>query len=62
MMRGDDPQDMADIEFLVRHDRLTSAQIEETLAQAVISDLLVELRDAFARAKPRVRAMARTNG
>lgn len=58
MMRGDDPQDMEDVRFLIRHDRITLAQIEGALVDAVIPDLL-ELRDAFERAKPRVREMAR---
>jgi hypothetical protein len=58
MMRGDDPQDLADIEFLIRHDRLTPAQIEAALAEAVIPEL-VELRDAFETAKPHVRELAR---
>ena len=58
MMRGDDPQDLADIAFLIRHDHLTLAQIEIAFAEAVIPDL-VELRDAFERAKPLVRELAR---
>jgi hypothetical protein len=58
MMRGDDPQDMADVEFLVRHDRITPAQIEEAFAAAVLPEL-AELRDAFVRAQPRVRELAR---
>ena len=58
MMRGDDPQDMADIAFLIAHDRVTPVQIDRTLAEAVIPDLL-ELREAFERAKPRVRELAR---
>jgi len=57
MMRGDDPQDMADIEFLLRHDRVTPAQLEQALSVAVIPDL-VELREAFKRAQPRVRELA----
>ena len=57
MMRGDDAQDMSDIEFLIRHDRVTPGQIEVALGDAVIPDL-VELRDAFGQAKPRVREMA----
>ena len=57
MMRGDDPQDMADIAFLIGHDHITPAQIESTLAEAVIPDL-VEMRDAFERAKPLVRELA----
>jgi hypothetical protein len=59
MMRGDDPQDLADIAFLVRHDRITPAQIENAFSEAVIPDL-VELRDAFERAKPLVRELTRT--
>jgi hypothetical protein len=57
MMRGDDPQDLADIAFLIRHEGVTSAQMESALAEVVIPDL-VELRDAFERAKPRVRELA----
>jgi len=58
MMRGDDPQDMADVAFLIHHDRVTSEEIEGAFAQAVIPEL-VELRDAFERAKPQVRELAR---
>jgi hypothetical protein len=58
MMRGDDAQDLADIAFLLRHDRITPEQIERALAEAVIPDL-AELRDAFERAKPRVHELAR---
>ena len=58
MMRGEDAQDMADIGFLIRHDRITPDAIERALADAVIPDI-VELRDAFERAKPLVRSMAR---
>ena len=57
MMRGDDPQDLADIAFLIRHDQITPAQIESAFAAAVLPDL-VELREAFERAKPRVRELA----
>lgn len=57
MMRGDDPQDMADISFLIRHDRLTVGQVDAALAAVVIPDLS-ELREAFERAEPRVREMA----
>jgi hypothetical protein len=57
MMRADDAQDMSDIDFLIRHDRVTPDQIEAALNDAVIPDL-VELRDAFERAKPRVRELA----
>jgi hypothetical protein len=61
MMRGDDPQDMADIAFLVRDDRVTLSQVESAFAEAVIPDM-VELREAFERAKPRVRELVRQGG
>ena len=61
MMRGDDPQDMADVDFLVRHDRVRADQIEAALAAVVLPDL-AELQDAFAQAKPRVRELTRRAG
>ena len=61
MMRGDDAEDMSDIAFMIRHDRVTPEQIESALADAVIPDLL-ELREAFERAKPRVRELVDRGG
>ncbi len=58
MMRGDDPQDMEDVAFLIGHDRVTPAQIEAAFSEAVIPNL-EELRQAFERAKPRVRELGR---
>jgi uncharacterized nucleotidyltransferase DUF6036 len=58
MMRGEDPQDMSDIRFLLRHDAITPAEVEAALADVVLPDL-PELRDAFAKAKPRVLDLAR---
>jgi hypothetical protein len=58
MMRGDDAQDMADVEFLIWHDQIASAQLEAAFASVVIPDLL-ELHDAFKRAKPVVLKLAR---
>ena len=59
MMRGNDEQDMQDVDFMIRHDRVTLAQIEDAFPDAVIPDC-VELRDAYDRAKPTVLALART--
>lgn len=61
MMRGDDPQDLADIDFLIRHDGVTPAEVERAMADVVLPDL-AELRDAFERAEPRVRALAHEAG
>ena len=53
MMRGDDPQDLADIGFLIQQDGVTPDQVKAAVAEVVIPDL-AELRDAFERAKPHV--------
>lgn len=58
MMRGNDPQDMADAEFMIRHDRITETQLLEAFSHMKPIEL-VELRDAFERAKPLVLKMAR---
>jgi len=58
MMRGDDAQDMADVAFLIRHDRIGSEQFETALTEVVIPDV-AELREAFERAKPPVRELLR---
>jgi hypothetical protein len=60
MMRGDDAQDMEDAEFLIRHDRITRSELEEAFAMANLTDV-VELHDAFERARPLVLAMASVN-
>ncbi|MSU58499.1 MAG: hypothetical protein EXS35_10030 [Pedosphaera sp.] len=59
MMRGADPQDMTDAEFMIRHDRITEAQMLDAFAQLRPFEL-VELRDAFNRAKPAVLKFAQT--
>jgi len=58
MMRGSDEQDMADAEFMIRHDRITEGQLNEAFSQMKPVGL-VELRDAFARAKPVVLELVR---
>lgn len=56
MMRGNDPQDMADVDFLIRHDHVTAAQMEPAFATVRMPDIQ-ELRDAFQRALPVVRQL-----
>lgn len=58
MMRGNDEQDMADAEFMIRHDRITEAQLMEACAKMKPIGLM-ELRDAFALAQPAVLELAR---
>jgi hypothetical protein len=57
MMRGNDEQDMQDVDFLIRHDHLSHEQIESAFREAVIPDNQ-ELRDAFERARPTVLRLA----
>ena len=57
MMRGNDEQDMQDVDFMIRHDRITRSQIEGAFRDAVIPEG-VELHDAYDRAKPTVLAIA----
>ena len=57
-MRGNDPQDMADIGFMICHDRISEVQLSEAFSQMKPIDL-PELRDAFSRAKPNVLTIAR---
>lgn len=59
MMRGADPIDTADLEFLIRHDRIKPKELEAALAVAVIPNL-PELRELFEQAKPVVRALAQS--
>ncbi len=58
MMRGNDEQDMADAAFMIRHDGITEGQLLAAFSQMKPIEL-VELRDAFASAKPRIMELAR---
>jgi len=57
MMRGDDRQDMDDAAFLIRHERISTSQLQEAFRNANLTDI-VELHDAFERARPIVLAVA----
>jgi hypothetical protein len=62
MMRGDDAQDMQDAGFMIRHDRIKEAQLLQAFDEMKPIEL-VELRDAFKKARPIVLRMAReSNG
>lgn len=56
MMRGSDPQDMQDVDFLIRHDHITAEQMEPAFATVRMPDIQ-ELRDAFQCALPVVRQL-----
>lgn len=58
MMRGGDPVDLEDVEFIMRCDELRLAEIEAAITTAVVPDE-EEVRDLFERAKPAVLALAR---
>lgn len=61
MMRGNDPQDMADVDFLIRHDGITPGQMEPAFANVRMPDI-PELHEAFARALPVVRQLLQKAG
>ena len=48
---------MADAEFMIRHDHITQSQLLEAFSQMKPIEL-VELRDAFAKAKPIILRLA----
>lgn len=53
MMRGNDPQDMEDIGFIMTQGEINREDLESAFAQARIPDI-VELRQAFQKAIPTV--------
>lgn len=61
MMRGNDPQDMEDVSFLVRQGAVTPEEMETAFACVCMPDIQ-ELRDAFERALPVVREIVSNNG
>jgi hypothetical protein len=61
MMRGNDPQDMEDIAFIVRKSGVTLAEMETACDKARIPDI-PELRDACQQALPIVREILHRNG
>jgi hypothetical protein len=60
MMRGNDPQDMADAKFMIKHDDIGEAQLELAFSEMKPVEL-VEHQDAFKKAKPLVLQFARKN-
>ena len=61
MMRGADPEDLSDIEFLLRHEPVTEAELRAAFDRVRLPDIQ-ELRDAFRAAQPKVLALAKRQG
>ena len=61
MMRGADPEDLADIEFLLGHEPQSDAELRTAFARVRLPDIQ-ELRDAFRAAQPKVLALAKPQG
>jgi hypothetical protein len=57
MMRGNDELDMADIRFLMTQGKVSPSEMDQAISEVRIPDA-IELRDAFKRAIPTVRAIA----
>jgi hypothetical protein len=58
MMRGADPEDLSDIEFLLSHKTVTDAELRVAFNRVRLPDIQ-ELRDAFRAAQPKVLALAK---
>jgi hypothetical protein len=58
MMRGDDPQHMDEIRWMITHENISRHQLEEAFITAHVPDDL-EIAEAFATAKPLVLGMSR---
>jgi hypothetical protein len=58
MMRGADPEDLADIEFLLGQEPKADAELRAAFARVRLPDI-VELRDAFRAAQPKVLSLAK---
>ncbi|MBI4658158.1 MAG: hypothetical protein HY735_04780 [Verrucomicrobia bacterium] len=61
MMRGADPEDRTDIEFLLKQEPLTEADLQAAFGRARLPEI-PELHDAFRAAQPRVLEIARSIG
>jgi hypothetical protein len=57
MMRAADPEDLSDIEFLLKSEPVTEPELRAAFARARLPDIQ-ELRDAFRDAQPKVLALA----
>jgi hypothetical protein len=61
MMRGADPEDLADIEFLMDYEPVTEAQLRTAFERLRLPDIQ-ELRDAFRAAQPKVLGLLKRPG
>ena len=61
MMRGADPEDLSDIQFLLKQEPVTEAELRTAFARAQIPDIQ-ELHDAFRAAQPKVLALVESQG
>jgi hypothetical protein len=58
MMRGADPEDLSDIEFLLKHEPVTEADLRAAFERVRLPDFQ-ELHDAFHAAQPKVLALVK---
>ena len=61
MMRGADPEDLSDIEFLLIHEPVAEADVRAAFERLRLPDIQ-ELRDAFRAAQPKVLALVQVRG
>jgi hypothetical protein len=61
MMRGADPEDLADIAFLLKQQTVSEVELRAAFDRVRLPDIQ-ELRDAFNVARPKVLALAKAQG
>lgn len=59
MMRGADPEDLSDIEFLLKNEPVTEKELRGAFERVKMPDIQ-ELRDAFLAAQPKVLALVKS--
>ncbi len=60
-MRGADPEDLSDIEFLLKHEPVTEAELRAAFERLRRPDIK-ELHDAFHAAQPKVLELVKRQG
>jgi hypothetical protein len=58
MIRGADPEDLSDIQFLLKQEPVTEAELRVAFDRLRVPDIQ-ELHDAFRAAQPKVLAMVK---
>ena len=59
MMRGADPEDLSDIQFILKHEPLTEVELRGAFDRLRVPDIQ-ELHEAFRAAQPKVLSLVKS--